>query len=329
MHNEGRNMTDVKHRFIETNGIKMHIAEMGEGPLVIMCHGWPEIWYSWRHQLKALADAGFHAVAPDQRGYGRTDCPEPIEAYHILQLTADIVGAVHALGEEKAVIIGHDWGAPVAWHCAILRPDIFHALVLLSVPYLAGTWDRTPPTEMMKQMAGEENEFYQLYFQEPGKAEKELEEDIRKTLIKCLYTLSGDPPPDKRWRFLFSKSERFVDTLSLPDVLPAWLTERDIDVFTEEFERTGFRGGLNWYRNIDRQRELTAFMTGAKIHQPALFAAGEFDGVITMYGPAYENLETFVPNLKKKVLLPGAGHWIQQERSEEINELLIEFMKNL
>ena len=320
-------MGEVNHRFIETNGIRMHIAEQGEGPLVLLCHGFPEFWYSWRHQLPALAEAGYHVVAPDQRGYGRTDRPEPIETYNMLQVSGDIVGLVHALGEERAIIAGHDWGAPVAWHCALLRPDIFHAVVLLSVPYLKRTW-KERPTEAMRRMAGQ-FEFYQLYFQEPGKAEAELEADVRRTMRMFLYSASGDPPPEKRWRFLFNKSEKFLDTGSLPDALPGWLTERDIDVFTGEFERTGFRGGLNWYRNIDRTWELTPFLSDAKIRQPLLFIAGEFDPVIAMRRKGFEALEQTAPNLSKKILLPGAGHWIQQERPAEVNELLLEFLGSL
>ena len=210
---------EANHRKVDTNGINMHIAEQGQGPLVIMCHGFPELGYSWRHQLPALAEAGFHAVAPDQRGYGQTDCPEPIEAYNILELVGDIVGLVHALGEEKAVIAGHDWGAPVAYNCALLRPDIFHALILLSVPYSPRSWGSIRPTEAMKNMAGD-NQFYIVYFQKPGRVEKELEADVRETMVKALYSLSGDPPPEKRWNFLFGKDQKFVDTVYMPDTLP-------------------------------------------------------------------------------------------------------------
>ncbi|MTJ06121.1 alpha/beta fold hydrolase [Anabaena sp. UHCC 0204] len=318
-------MTSVTHRFIKTNNIQMHIAEQGQGKLVILCHGFPESWYSWRHQLSALAEAGFHVVAPDQRGYGQTDRPAAIEDYNIFELVGDIVGLVNALGEEQAFIVGHDWGAVVAWYCALLRPDIFRSLTLLSVPYKPRTWDNIKPTEAMRLMAGEQ-EFYQLNFQEPGKAEAELESDIRTNILSILYSASGDPPPAKRWRFLYNKSEKSFDTSSVPDKLPGWLTEQDIDFFTSEFERTGFRGGLNWYRNIDRNWELTHFLSGAKIYQPALFVAGEVDAVITMYHEAFDNLEHNVPNLKQKVLLPGAGHWIQQERSIEVNKLLIQFL---
>jgi pimeloyl-ACP methyl ester carboxylesterase len=318
----------MNHRFVDTNGIKMHLVERGQGPLVILCHGFPEYWYSWRHQIPALADAGFHVVVPDQRGYGQTDRPEPIEAYNILQLTGDMVGLIHALGEEQAIIVGHDWGAPVAWHCALLRPDLFRAISLLSVPYRSGSWESGRPTEAMKRMAGEQ-EFYMLYFQEPGKVEAELEADVRKTMGMFLYSSSGDPPLEKRWRYLFSKSEKFLDTGSLPETLPAWLTEQDLAFFTREFERTGFRGGLNWYRNIDRNWELTPFLNGVKLRLPALFVAGEFDPVISINRKAFNTMEKAMPDLRKKVLLPGAGHWIQQERPAEVNQLLIEFLANL
>ena len=321
-------MMEPVHRVVKTNGIDMHIAEQGQGPLVVLCHGFPELGYSWRHQLPALAEAGFRAVAPDQRGYGGTDRPEPIEAYNILQLAGDIVGLVHALGEERAVIVGHDWGAPVAWHCALLRPDIFQAVVLLSVPYSPRSWGGTRPTDAMKKMAGDKW-FYILYFQEPGRVESELELNVRETLSKFLYSASGDPPREKRWSFLFGKDQRFIDTGHLPDRLPAWLTERDLDVFAREFQRTGFRGGVNWYRNIDRNWELTPFLSGAKIRQPSLFIAGERDGVITMSRPAFDNLEASMPNLKQKVLIPGAGHWVQQERPKEVNDLLIRFLREV
>lgn len=321
-------MGKILHRFVETNGIRMHIAEQGTGPLVVLCHGFPELWYSWRHQLPALAEAGFHAVAPDQRGYGQTDRPEPIEAYDIFRLAGDIVGLVQALGEEQAVIAGHDWGAPVAWHCALLRPDIFRAVILLSVPYLPRSAFDVRPTEAMKWMAGE-NEFYQLYFQEPGRAEAELDADVRRTLRTFLYSASGDAPPEKRWRFIFPKSQKFLDTATDPERLPPWLTEEDLDAFSREFERTGFRGGLNWYRNIDRMWELTPFLNGARLSQPALFVAGEADAVITMYRQAFDTLEENAPGLRKKVVLPGAGHWVQQERPAEVNELLLEFLRGL
>jgi pimeloyl-ACP methyl ester carboxylesterase len=315
-------------RMIKTNGINLNIMEQGEGPLVIMCHGFPELAYSWRHQLPALADAGYHAVAPDQRGYGRSDIPDEIDDYHMLNLVGDMVGLVDALGEEKAVIAGHDFGAMVAIHCALLRPDIFQAVILMSVPYFPRDWEGTCPTERMKMMAGD-NEFYILYFQKPGKAEKDLDTNVRETTIKSFYSLSGDAAPDKRWRFLFNKGENFSDTVYMPDALPGWLTEVDVDFFTREFERTGYGPGVNWYRNFDRNWELTPFLSGAKIRQPSMFIAGAEDSVVTMMGPAIEDQEATMTNLKKKVLIPGAGHWVQQESPEEVNKLLMEFLKEI
>ncbi len=321
---------ETRHRTLETNGITMHITEQGEGPLVILCHGFPELGYCWRHQLPALAKAGFHAVAPDQRGYGRTDRPESIEAYTIFRLVGDIVGLVHALGEEEAIIVGHDWGSTVAQYCALLRPDIFRTVILLSVPFASRSWKSRRPTEGMNKLLGDQNlEFYILYFQEPGRVEKEIEEDVRAFILGSLYAASGDPPPEKRWQFVFPKDQRFIDTSCVPDTLPAWLTERDIDFYTEEFTRTGFRGGVNWYRNIDRNWEMTPFLSGAKIHQPTLFIAGELDGVITFSRGVFDRMDASIPNLKQKVLIPGAGHWIQQERPREVNELMIQFLKDL
>jgi pimeloyl-ACP methyl ester carboxylesterase len=184
------------------------------------------------------------------------------------------------------------------------------------------------PTETMRAMMGEK-EFYMLYFQEPGKAEAELEADCKKTMRMLLYSASGDAPPEERWRAIFDKSDKLLDTCTLPAALPAWLTEKDIDFFAGEFERSGFRGPLNWYRNIDRNWELTPFLRGARLHQPTLFIAGEEDGVITLYRNAFDDMEEAVPNLKKKALVPGAGHWVQQERPKEVNELIVEFLLDL
>ncbi|GAP99910.1 alpha/beta fold hydrolase [Leptolyngbya sp. NIES-2104] len=318
-------MQSINHRFVETNNIKMHIAEQGQGNLVILCHGFPECWYAWRHQISAIADAGFHVVAPDLRGYGQTDQPTSVEAYNILQLTSDIVRLVYALDHEQAMVIGHDQGAPLAWHCALLRPDLFRAIGLLSVPYRARAGDSKPPTEILKQMAGEQ-QLYVSYFQEQGVAEAELEADVRKSLRMMLYSASGEAPPEKRWRLSFDKSESFLDSLSEPEQLPNWFSDRDLDFLTCEFERTGFRGGLARYRNLDRDWELTAFLSAAKLQQPALFIGGEFDIAAAMNQDLINQLETTMPNLRKAVMLPKTGHWIQQERPTEVNRLLAEFL---
>lgn len=317
----------VRHRFIETNNIRMHIAEQGEGPLVIFTHGFPESWYSWRHQMAALAEAGYHAVAPDQRGYGQTDAPERIDAYSLCHLSGDIVGLIYALNEGPCALIGHDWGAPVAWTTALLRPDLIHTLGLLSVPFIGTFYDGPVPTEGMQKMQGPDKYFYQYYFQEPGRAEKELEEDVRGNMLRFFYGASATTPVEKRWRLIFPKTQRMVDGIPVPTELPPWLTEEDLRYFASEFKRTGFRGGLNWYRNMDRNRELLAFLKGSKILQPTYFLAGEVDGVIVMYKNALDRLEENVPNLKGKVILPGAGHWVQQEKAEETNRHLLAFLK--
>ena len=315
---------ETLHRLVETNGIRLHIAEQGSGPLVILCHGFPECWYSWRHQMKALSSAGFRVVAPDLRGYGQSDAPAAVEAYTLCHLAGDIVGLVYALNEERAVIIGHDWGAAVAWTCALLRPDIFQSLCLMSVPYLPFSVADQKPTDLMKA-ACPEKQFYQLYFQEPGRAEKELEEDVRSSMLKLLYSGSGDAPEGKGFPVVFDG--RLIDAVSAPESLPPWLTDPDLDYFVQEFTRTGFRGGLNWYRNIDRNWELLGALRNARIRQPTLFLAGERDVVVTMYRGAFDALEQTVPGLAGKYLVPGVGHWVQQERAAEVSRRLLEFLE--
>jgi pimeloyl-ACP methyl ester carboxylesterase len=319
-------MSALTHNFVEANGIRMHYVEAGQGPLVVMCHGFPESWYSWRHQIPALAQAGFRVVAPDQRGYGQTDRPDQIGQYSVFRLVGDIVGLVNALGERSAVIVGHDWGAPVTWLSAQLRPDLFSAVGLLSVPYLP----RGPmrPSALIKAIFGNKV-FYQQYFQDEGKAERDLERDVRANMLAFFYSLSGDAESNERWRYAFEPGETILDSVVVPKKLPPWLTEPDLEFFVGEFSRTGFRGGLNWYRNIDRLWEESGFLDGAKLMQPTVFVAGDKDPVIEFYGDAYQTLETNVPNLNKKVLLPGAGHWIQQERPAEVNRLLTEFVASL
>jgi pimeloyl-ACP methyl ester carboxylesterase len=317
-------MIQLEHKFVETNGVQMHYVQAGKGPVVILCHGFPESWYSWRHQINALAEAGYQVVAPDQRGYGQTSAPQPIEAYNIFNLVGDIVGLANALGASASVIVGHDWGAPVAWHCAILRPDLFRACALLSVPYLP----RAPikPSVIWTAIEGNDHTFYQHYFQEPGRAEADFEADVHGAMKKMLYGASGAAPVGVRFEHLFPRGKRPLEMIAAPAKLPAWLTEADLDFFTGEFKRSGLRGGLNWYRNIDRNWELTAFLDGAKLRQPSMFAAGEHDVVLRMIPGALELVDSAMPACKNKVVIPEAGHWIQQERPAEINRLLLDFL---
>ena len=321
-------MPAIQSKTIESNGIRMHVLEAGEGPLVVLLHGFPELGYSWRHQLPALAEAGYHVVAPDQRGYGQSGRPEAIEAYTLCHLAGDVVGLVHALGEKRAAVIGHDWGSGVAWTCALLRPDIFGAVGLLSVPYLAGLWSGPPPTSMMKQLLAGGLMLYQLYFQEPGPADRDFALDPRDSLLRIFVGASGGIPPEARWRALYPASQAFLDNLPKVDQLPRWLTGAELDHFAAEFSRTGFTGGLNWYRNMDRDRELLAFLAGSKIVQPSLFVAGEEDVVISMYRADYDALEQTMPGLTSKILIPGAGHWVQQEKPDAVNQHLCQFLSH-
>jgi pimeloyl-ACP methyl ester carboxylesterase len=319
-------MTELRHGYVYTNGIRMHYVEQGEGPMVLLCHGWPEFWYSWRHQIPALAAAGFRVVAPDQRGYGETDAPDEVESYTQLNLVADLVGLVQELGEDKSFIVGHDVGSAVAASASLLRPDMFRALGLLSVPYM--------PRQKLRpavrfDVVSQEKQFYQRYFQRRNHVERELEEDLARSLTGIFYTASGEARSgDQESTFIFfDKASRLVDNFKMPIRLPPWLSQADLDNYVAAFKRSGFRGPINWYRNFDLNWELLPFLDGAKILQPAVFATGSLDGVLKFTGSAYEDLETNVPRLVGKHLIPGVGHWVQQERPTEINELLIGFFK--
>lgn len=322
----------IRHRQLQVGDLSMHVAEAGEGPLVLLCHGFPECWYSWRHQLTALAAAGYHAVAPDMRGYGRTDAPAPVDAYTIMHLVGDMTGLLSALGEQQAVIVGHDWGSIVAWSAALLRPDRFRAVVGMSVPFLP----RMPvkPTTMMRAMAGDRF-LYILYFQEPGKAEAELDPRARETMAGILYTASGSIEPGHVKRMVeLPKSAGFLDAMVQPEILPGWLSKDDLEVYVGEFERTGFRGGLNWYRNFDRNWELLAPFADLKIKVPALFVGGLRDAVVTGpefagESPTVQMLGSFCDDLRGKVLIEGAGHWNQQEAPEQTNTALLDFLADL
>ncbi len=318
----------VEHRSVDVNGIRLHIAEEGEGPLVVLLHGFPECWYSWRHQFAPLAAAGYRVVAPDQRGYGRSDRPQPIDAYTILHLVGDVIGLIHALGEERAVVIGHDWGAPVAWHTALLRPDVVSAVVGLSVP--PQPRGSVPPLRAMRERF--DGQFYWNYFETPGVADAELAADPRTTFRRTLYGACGDNPHNNPpGQPLIQPGGGFMDRVKAPEKLPSWITEEDIDVFTAEYAEAGFTGGLNWYRNLDRNWELTAAWQGAALQPPALYITGDRDLVYRF--PGMEDLlpalPTLHPTLREPIILEGCGHWTQQERPQEVNAALLEFLDSL
>jgi pimeloyl-ACP methyl ester carboxylesterase len=321
-------VADISHRVVETSALRMHVATSGpeDAPAVLLCHGFPECWYSWRHQLAALGDAGYRVLAPDQRGYGGTDAPRAVDAYTQLHLVGDLVGLLDALDVPTATVIGHDWGAPVAWNAALLRPDRFPAVVGLSVP--CGQPGAPGGTEGLRRAVGD-GFLYILYFQDEGVAEAELDVDIRGTLRRTLYSLSGDIPADEA-RFFDPAARCFNDLLREPDALPEWLTEEDLDTFTQEFERVGtFRHGVNWYRCIDRNAALMAPFAGLQLRQPALFIGASRDVIFGQTRESVLATRRWVPNLREPIWIDDCGHWIQQEEPAQVNEALLGFLGTL
>jgi epoxide hydrolase A/B len=318
--------TDITHRTVRTNGINLHIAEAGEGPLVLLAHGFPELWYSYRHQLPALAAAGYHAVAPDIRGYGDSDKPHEIEAYAMREHIADLLGILDALGEDKAVIVGHDWGAAMAWTSAALHPDRYRAVVGMSVPYFAR--GPMPPLQMMRAMF-QDNFFYILYFQEPGVAEAEFESDVRRSLRLFTWGASGegrDMPEFATAMVGKSAESRLFDGMPEMTTNPPWLSEEELDYYVSNFEKSGFRGPLNRYRNMDRDWEEMPELADRRIEQPALFLTGDKDPVLA-FTPT-DPMKQLVPNLQM-VTIPGIGHWTQQEAPDLVNRELVTFLDSL
>jgi pimeloyl-ACP methyl ester carboxylesterase len=314
----------VTHRHVKAGALDMHIAEAGQGPLVLLLHGFPESWYSWRHQLVALAAAGFHAVAPDQRGYCATGPPggpgaTAVDQYTIMHLTGDVIALMDALGAEHAVVAGHDWGAPVAWHAALFRPDRIRGVVGLSVPYRPR--GSAPPIATLRAAFGES--FYMVYFQRPGAADTELSRDPQTTFRKFLTSVDGEGPQ----MTLIPPGGGFLDAAPEPAGLPPWLTQEDIDTYVSEYASAGFTGPLNWYRNMDRNWELTGAWQHAPVLVPALFIAGDRDPVLSF--TRADGLEGVVPKLTNSVILPGCGHWTQQERPAEVSAAIIEFVQAL
>lgn len=316
-------------RMIETNGITLRVAEAGDAddPLIVLVHGWPESWYSWRHQIPALAEAGYHVIAPDMRGYGKSDKPADVEDYDILDTTSDIVGLLDALGEEKAIVVGHDWGSIIAWNSVLLHPDRFEALVAMSVPY--GGRATEPPLARMQQAFGD-NFYYILYHQEPGVAEAEYDSDPYGFLSR-IYSITGAPLEPPTVTDPKRSAGGWIPRLGKPKELPPWLSEDELNYFVSEFEEAGFRGGVNYYRNFNRNWELTPQLDGATIDMPVAFIAGTDDIVIN--GASEEALTASMSrvanDLRDVTLIPDAGHWIQQEKPEEVNALLLQFLSGL
>ncbi|HWE47888.1 MAG TPA: alpha/beta hydrolase [Caulobacteraceae bacterium] len=319
----------MRQHLIKTDGLTQQVLEAGEGPLVIFCHGFPELSWSWRRQLPAVAQAGYRAVAPDMRGYGGTDKPTDVAAYGILNIVGDMVDLVRALGETQAVIVGHDWGAPIAWHAALLRPDIFRAVAGLSVPFQARRPGRTPvATWRAVSQAKGLGEFYMVAFQEPG-IEAGFEKDVERSLRRGFWAYDGATPDALRSTGFHPAGVSFVDSISEPTGLPAWLSEAELATYVAAFEVSGFGGPLNWYRNLDRNWSDLAFAQDKKIEVPALYVVGDKDPVRNYTAAGAAELSQWAPKLTESVVIERAGHWIQQERPDEINRRLIAFLNAL
>ncbi|WP_236978567.1 MULTISPECIES: alpha/beta fold hydrolase [Mycobacterium] len=319
-------MGSSTERLVDTNGVRLRVTEAGDpgAPVVVLCHGFPELAYSWRHQIPALADAGYRVLAPDQRGYGGSSRPEPIEAYDIHQLTGDIVGLLDDVGADRAVWVGHDWGAAVVWNAPLLHPDRVAAVAALSVPVTPRP--KVAPTTAWRRMFGD-NFFYILYFQQPGVADAELNGDPARTMRRMMGGLRLSEDQTAALRMVAAGPEGFIDRLPEPDGLPDWITEAELGHYISEFTRTGFTGGLNWYRNFDRNWETTPELAGATIPVPCLFIGGTADPVLSF--TRTDRAAAAITGPYREVMIDGAGHWIQQERPEEVNTTLLEFLKGV
>ena len=319
----------VKHGEADSSGVKIHYVHMGKGPVLIMVHGFPELWYSWRHQIRPIAQAGFKVVVPDVRGYGESDKPHPIEAYDMISLTNDVVGLIDALGEDQAILFGHDWGAPICWNTAALHLERVAAVAGLSVPF----FQRGPQSSIdnWKALYGD-GFFYQLYFQEEGVAEAAFEADIRTALRKVYYAISGDG--EHAPLHSLSATEPLEDLLATmvdPDPFPAWLTDEDLDYYTEAFTNGGFRGPLNRYRAQQRDWELLPQLSELEVQQPSYFIGGALDPVRTFVPGTdlYAAPEANCTDFRGSTIIDGEGHWIQQEAPEEVTRLLLRFLEEV
>ena len=315
------------------DGAKIRCAVQGTGPLVVMVHGFPESWYSWRHQMTPIAEAGFTACAIDVRGYGGSDKPLEVAAYDMEALTADVAGVAKALQPDApAILVGHDWGAPIVWNTALTRPDKVRAVAGLSVPY-TGVPQRSMMDTIREVFTDKGRFFYQAWFQDVGPPEAEMEADVRTGLRKFYYAISGDAP-DGTWPTDKAHGDPLLKGLVDPNPFPAWLTKADEDYFVGEFERSGFFGPISRYRNHDRDFAWLQQFKGRKIEQPGLFIGGERDLVLSMFGRGnLDALRTLIkneiPDLRGADVLPGCGHWTQQEQPAEVNARLIPWLQGL
>jgi len=320
-------LSNLKEKYFNLNNINIYAKEIGEGPLVIMVHGWPESWYSWRYQLKPIADLGYKVLAIDVRGYGQSSKPYEVEKYDMLSLVGDIINIINKENVENAILIGHDWGAPICWSTAALHPDKIKAVIGLSVPHARR--GSISNIELWRQIY-KDNFFYQTYFQAEGVAEKELEKDIGSSLRKIYYWISAEGH-DAKVRTNFDKDSELLDGLIDPDPFPNWLSSNDLDFYINEFKNSGFRGPINRYRNQDRDWEKIPELSTLKIEVPSFFIGGGKDSVRKFLKghDIYENPGKNCTNFYGKLIIEEAGHWVQQEAPQKTTDGIISFLKKI
>ncbi|EXB56095.1 Epoxide hydrolase 2 [Morus notabilis] len=312
----------ITHRTVSVNGIEMHIAEKGNGPVVLFLHGFPELWYSWRHQISALSSLGYRAVAPDLRGYGDTDAPADVASYTCLHVVGDLVGLVDALGVEQVYLVAQDWGCLMAWYLCLFRPEKVKAFVCLGVPFRPRN-PKMKPVESMRAFFGDD--YYMCRFQEPGEIEAEMAQVGASAVLKKILTTRKPGPP------FLPKGKAFRADPDASVTLPSWLSEEDLNYYATKFKLKGFTGGLNYYRNLDINWELMAAWDGAEVKVPVKFIVGDLDMVYTTPGTKeYVHNGGFkkdVPYLQEVVVIEDAGHFISQERAEEISTHIYDFIQ--
>jgi pimeloyl-ACP methyl ester carboxylesterase len=320
----------ITHRMLAADGVELHVVDAGpaDAPVVVLAHGFPELAYSWRHQIPALTAAGYRVLAPDQRGYGRSSRPAEVTDYDMPHLTGDLLALLDDVGAERATFVGHDWGSMIVWQQALRHPERVTGVVGMSVPIMARSV--APPIQMLRQIMGD-NFFYMLFFQEPGPADEDLGRDPATTMRRmlCGTSVAGDEMAraEATARMFAPGPEGFVGRMREPDGLPGWLSEAELDHYIAEFTRTGFTGGINWYRNIDRNWELSLQLDGAKVEVPSLFIGGADDPVLVMSPPGVA--DELLTDHRGNVIIPAAGHWVQQEKPDEVNAALIGFLDQI
>ncbi len=316
-------------RQVQTDGLSQSILESGEGPLVLLVHGFPELAISWEAQIEALAAAGYRAVAADMRGYGHTEAPDGLDDFTIFHMVGDLIDLVRALGETEAVIIGHDWGASVSWQAALMRPDVFRAVACLSVPFQPRTV-MGPPTRLMRAASVKLGlgELYIVSFQDPA-AHEDFDRDPEAALRKCFWSFDGATPREQQSTGFLPQGAPMLATIPDAATVPPWMSAEHFAAYVEAFRAGGFKRPLDWYRNIDRNWALTAFVQGRTIDQPSLFIVGDKDPVRHYAGRHEAGLSDWLTDLRGQVVIEGAGHWLQQERPEEVNRHLLKFLAGL